>query len=248
MTLPIDIPQNGSSTQTSSLSSSQNCTSTAVPNRLQVQTNDNRLGSGLSANGTGTPYTIPTLRFSPSLVIMDSKKIAAELEKQHPQPSMHLDSPVIADVEEAIFKVMMPLIPVLRPQIPRNLLNPRSVEYFERTRAARFGMPLSELEKVKGGEPAWQAAEQPIKDMAALLKRQGGPYILGKTRESSCSPSTDRFTDTSAFAASYADFMVVSMLEFVRRINEKDFDRMVGVDAAFKEQFKACEKWLAKDQ
>lgn len=123
------------------------------------------------------------------MVIMDSKIIAAEIEKQHPKPSLHLDSPAIPEAEAAVVKVMTPLVPVMMPQIPRNLLNPASVDYFERTRAERFGMSLSELEKTKGGEPAFQAAEQPLKDMAALIKRQGGPYILGKTRKCSACDS-----------------------------------------------------------
>ncbi len=112
---------------------------------------------------------------------MDSRKIAAELEKQYPEPSLHLDSPILPKIEACVLNIVTPLRPVLMPRVPRNLLNAASVEYFERTREARFGMPLQQLEKEQGGDQAWEKATSPIKEVGDMLRAKGGPFVLGKT-------------------------------------------------------------------
>lgn len=127
-----------------------------------------------------TAYTCPAIRTSDKYV-MDSKKIVDVLEESHPSPSLHLDSPILKKVEELISQCFTPLSPINLPRVPRFLLNPRSAEYFERTRGASFGMPLSQLEKEKGGESAWKAAEPKWKELATLLKAEGGPFFMGKT-------------------------------------------------------------------
>ena len=114
---------------------------------------------------------------------MDSKKIAYELEKQHPSPPLHLDSEVLAQIEQIIPRIQAPMAAVLMPQVAKNLLNPASAQYFEATRAVRFGMSLPELEKQKGGEQAWEKAKEPIMEIATLLKKEGGPFFLGSTGE-----------------------------------------------------------------
>lgn len=127
-----------------------------------------------------TAYTSPTIRISDKYVT-DSRKIADVLEKKNPSPSLHLDSPILKKVEELAPQCVMSLGPVFIPRIPRFMLNPRSAEYFERTREARFGMSLSQLEKEKGGESAWKAAEPKWKELGTLLKAEGGPFFMGKT-------------------------------------------------------------------
>ena len=42
-------------------------------------------------------------------------------------------------------------------------------------------MTLSQLEKEKGGEGAWKAAEPKWKELGTLLKAEGGPFFMGKT-------------------------------------------------------------------
>ena len=124
-------------------------------------------------------YTIPAIRFEDDTVVMDSWKIALELEKRYPNPTLHLDEPVVKEVKLArIFSILRPEI---LPKVPRNLLNPPSAEYFERTRAEMLGMPLAQIEKEKGGDGAWERAVDAIKEMADLLKKQGGPFFLGIT-------------------------------------------------------------------
>ena len=112
---------------------------------------------------------------------MDSRKIADELEKQHPEPSLHLDSPLLPKVEAGVLNMAAPLRPVMLPLIPRTRLNAVAVEYFERTREARVGMPLSQWEKEQGGEKAWEKAGPGFKEVGDILRANGGPFLLGKT-------------------------------------------------------------------
>lgn len=114
---------------------------------------------------------------------MDSWKIALQLEKRYPSPPLQLDSPIIAQVEELLGKNFTPLMGVVLPPCPRNILPPRSAEYYVRTREEKFGTTFDEFEKEKGGDQAWEVAKGPIKDLANLLKKQGGPFFLGKTSE-----------------------------------------------------------------
>jgi len=112
---------------------------------------------------------------------MDSRKIAAELEKQYPKPSLHLDSPILPKVEAVMAQIVVSLRPMILPLTPRNLLRAPSAEYFEKTREALFGMPLAQLEKEQGGNNAWKGAEAPFKDVGELLKAESGPFLTGKT-------------------------------------------------------------------
>ena len=112
---------------------------------------------------------------------MDSRKIAAELEKQYPEPSLHLDSPVLPKIEACVSNIVAALRPVLMAPIPRNLLNAASIEYFERTREVRFGMPLQQFEKEQGGDKAWEKAASTFKEVGDILRANGGPFVLGKT-------------------------------------------------------------------
>lgn len=128
-------------------------------------------------------YTSPTIRLGDKY-IMDSRKIADALEQAHPSPSLHLDSPILQKVEELMPGCIMPIAPAFLPLVPRFRLSPASAEYFERTRAERFGMPLSQFEKEKGGEGVWKVAEPKWKEMGELLKAEGGPFFMGKTGES----------------------------------------------------------------
>ena len=136
---------------------------------------------GISPNEPpDTPYTSPAIRISDEYV-MDSRKIADVLEKQHPSPSLHLDSPILKRVEELMPQCKTPIRAIFVPKVPRELLSPRSAEYFERTRRESLGMTLSQLEKEKGGESAWESATPKWKELGALLKAEGGPFFMGKT-------------------------------------------------------------------
>ncbi|OCL06103.1 hypothetical protein AOQ84DRAFT_390428 [Glonium stellatum] len=181
-----------------------------------------------NASGYFADYTIPTMRIDSNTYVMDSAKIAVELEKRYPSPSVYLDSPIVSQAQQVVTNIQKALTPNLIPKAPGNLLNERSKEYFERTREVRFGMPLSQMEKDKGGETPWAAAKQPIQELADLLKEQGGPFFLGKT-------------------VSYADFILVAFLHFLKRVDQAVFDRFVAHDPAFSAIYEASQAWLARD-
>lgn len=183
---------------------------------------------GLAPNEEGAAYTIPTIRLPDGKAVMDSRVIAAEIEKLYPSPSLHLDSPLLLQVEALNPKAMMaPLRGVVMPKIPRNLLNPSSAEYFEETRAKRFGCPLEELEKKTPEDEAWKDAEPSIHELGSLLRKQGGPFFLGGT-------------------VSYADFVVVGALHFLRSIEERLFERVISIEPCLKTLYDACGGYLER--
>ncbi|KAK4693882.1 hypothetical protein P7C71_g3598, partial [Lecanoromycetidae sp. Uapishka_2] len=182
----------------------------------------------LSPNDDATPYTIPTICDTNGKYMMDSRKIASELEKQYPEPSLHLDSPILPKVQAVLAQAHAFLRGVVLPPIPTNLLRDPSAEYFLRTREARFGMPLSQVAREQGGEEAWKGAEPAFNKIGELLREQGGPFIMGKI-------------------VSYADFVIVSVLHFIKRIDEKIFERVVQIEPALKELYDASREWLKRD-
>lgn len=189
---------------------------------------------GVSPNAEGFQYTIPAITISSgkqSESIMESKAIAQAIEAKYADqgPSLRLDSDVLPKVEEVVGKIAMPLVGVWMPKIPRALLNPPSAEYFERTRAERFGMPLEQLAKEKGGDKGWEEAKPGMEEAAKLLKNNGdGPYFEGNT-------------------PGYADGVFAGMMRFLKRVDEQDFERFLGFDDVFKKFYDACEKWLERD-
>lgn len=46
---------------------------------------------------------------------------------------------------------------------------------------------------------------------------------------------------------SYADFIFVSMLHFVRRVSEENFKRLITLDPAFEKVFEASKEWLKRE-
>lgn len=183
---------------------------------------------GLGPNPEGTQYTIPAICFPDGTSMMDSRKIATELEKRFPEPSLHLDAPELAQIEKTVIKGFQSLRPELLPKVPAALLNPTSVEHFERTKKESFGMSLAQVEKEKGGEAAWKQAEPALQQLGALLKAKGGPFLLGTT-------------------VSYADFIILGMIHFVRRIHEDLYQRAIAAEPALKTLYDASAAWLQRD-
>lgn len=160
---------------------------------------------------------------------MDSWPIAQELEKRYPSPSLHLDDPVTIKIRDQISTLLGPVIMQFLPYVP-NLLHERSQEYFYKSREAAFGKPLSEVHKeaIANADDGWKQAEAPLKEVAGLLKKHEGPFFLGAS-------------------VSYADFIFVAMLHFVKRLDEQAFQRMVSFDPAFSKVYEASRQWFAKD-
>lgn len=113
---------------------------------------------------------------------MDSLVIAKYLEKEYPSPSLHVESPLLQKVIAAFRPAANTTIDAVIAKVPRLLLNPRSQEYFYRTRAVEYGMPLPQWEVEKGGLKAWEEAKEDILKLAKLLNEEKGPYFMGETR------------------------------------------------------------------
>lgn len=163
---------------------------------------------------------------------MESAAIASALESRYPEPSLHLETGLHEKFEAAFGKIGGPLVPVIMPRIARDKLAESSVPWFQEARAKRFGMSLEELERTKGGEQAWQAAEPGFEDLRRFLtdhKRDEGPFVLGSQ-------------------VSYVDFMIVSMMEAFRRIGNDLYEKFVSQDEKFREVHQACQKWMQSDQ
>ncbi|MCJ1461135.1 hypothetical protein MMC28_011517 [Mycoblastus sanguinarius] len=183
---------------------------------------------GLLPNAEGTPYTIPALRIYSDKYIMDSLKIAKELELRYPSPSLYLDSPILPKVMDIIPNILETMRGALMPKIPPTLLNPSSAEYFEETRAKRFGKPLAQLEKENSGDTAWLEVTPVLNELGHILRAEGGPFALGKT-------------------VSYADLVIVGALQFIKRIGEDLFERAMRIEPALKKLYDASEGWLERD-
>jgi glutathione S-transferase len=77
-------------------------------------------------------------------------------------------------------------------------------------------------------EESWKRAEGPLKELADLLKKHDGPFFLGET-------------------VSYADFIFVAALYFVKRLSEEGFQRMIALDPAIPRVYEASGQWFTKD-
>ncbi|KAG8624244.1 hypothetical protein KVT40_007311 [Elsinoe batatas] len=185
---------------------------------------------GIEPNKDSPEYTIPAIQTAKGDYIMDSKRIAAYLEETYPPgdyAAVKLDEPVQEKVVKTLNDIWRALQPVILPLIPRNVLNPSSAEYFQRTRKEIFGMPLDEFEATKGGDEAWKNAEKPIGEMASLLREEDGPYFQG---DKSC----------------YADFYFVTFLRFAKAADEKVYDRIVKDQPEFRALYTCMEAYLDK--
>jgi len=119
--------------------------------------------------------------------MMDSPAIATELERRYPSPPLHLDSETLPEVEALFSKFVTGMRGVLFPKYPPMLLNEPSREYFVRTREETFGMSLGQLEKEEGGEKAWEKTRPVVEELGRVLRKEGGPFVLGKEGERSFS-------------------------------------------------------------
>lgn len=163
---------------------------------------------------------------------MDSAAIATELEALYPEPSLHLDTGLHEQILPILGQVVVPLIPVFMPRIARDMLVESSVPWFREAREKRFGISLEELERAKGGEQAWVAAQPGFEALRRFLtehKQDEGPFVLGSQ-------------------VSYVDFMLVSMAEAFRRIGGDLYEKFVSQDERLREVHQACRKWLGDDQ
>lgn len=180
-------------------------------------------------------YTSPTIAYTDGRYIADSRVIAGVLEKDHPSPSLHLDSSYLARIEDIVQRLLYKDMPITRAlfvaQIPLRLLNKASVPYWYRTRETSIGMKLDEYEATYGGDKAWAQTEQPLGEVTAMLTENEGPFFMGET-------------------LSYADFVWAGILIFFRRIGEDRFEELLkrtGDPTPHRSLLEAVEPWSRRD-
>lgn len=157
---------------------------------------------------------------------MDSWPIAHTLEAKYPTPSLHLDDPIVVHIRDFLGNLIGPIFLHVIPKVVY-LLNEPSAAYFYETREKMFGAPLLEVEK-SAPEDGWEKVKAPAKEAGDLLRKNGGPYFLGKE-------------------VSYADFIFVTFLHMMKRVDEKVFERYLALDEAFPVVYDACKEWLVKE-
>ena len=162
---------------------------------------------------------------------MESKKIAIALEQAYPPPdypSAHFEDPIVARVEKARAMTMKYLQATLVPRMPREVLAGADCDYHRGARRKTYGMTLEEYEAKFGGE-AWQKAAPALQQLVDALKEDpSGPFYLGDT-------------------PSYADFLIVGLMEFARCVGGGNLERFFQFDESFESLFEACEPWLRRN-
>ncbi|KAH8179089.1 hypothetical protein LIA77_00608 [Sarocladium implicatum] len=163
----------------------------------------------VTPNEGGWPYTIPTVKFPDGTWVMDSKKIAEEIEKRYPTPSAHLDSPYQAKIEELVGPLAFATFGLFINTLPRDILNPPSSEYWYKNRAEIVGMSCEQFEKEKGGQSSIDGAKDTLQKVTALYKEnKDGPFLEGKN-------------------PIYADFQWIGYLVFIQRANPEYWGKLL---------------------
>lgn len=174
-----------------------------------------------------SPYTLPAMRLPDGKYIQDSANIAPELEKQHPEPSLHLENGLHVEAGKLLGRIAFPLLKVLYPTIASNIILPHYKDSWVEKKEAMLGTSMQEFE-ASGGENAWKAAEPgfaALKEFLASNKKDKGPFILGSQ-------------------VCYGDFIIASMLESMRLIGDRVFEKAVGYDDQLKDLHTACGEWF----
>jgi len=174
---------------------------------------------------------------------MDSAALASYLEGQYPSPSMNF-SPLIQEAEKMILRVLKPTQGIWLPLVAHNLLNLSSKEYFERTRSEGLGKSLEAYHKEKGGEDAWIEALPPLKAFGEFLGSKEGPFINGDLGEFKSVSMLSR--RSLMIIVSYADFVILSWLQFFKTIDEKLLEKVIGVEPKLGELYDAGKPWLTR--
>lgn len=158
---------------------------------------------------------------------MDSRPIADLLERRHPSPPLHLDSPYQSRIEALLPQVVLPIRPIFVPLVPKVFLNKPSFDYFVATREKSLGMTLDEYSQ--GAEQALEDAKPYIKQLGDMFRENPeGPFLRG---EEAC----------------YADLVVLGWLRMMDGLGWRErFESCEGGEA-LKALYQAGGKWLERD-
>jgi hypothetical protein len=150
---------------------------------LRMLSRSNKRVSGIIPNEQGRAYTSPGIRLDSATYMQDSAKIATELERRYPEPSLYLDSPLLPKAYAAVSDSMDMVRPIMLPKVFSNILNERSADYISRTRAEALSRAREKYTEEADVEEAWKKAYEPLRILGALIMENGGPFVMGKTRK-----------------------------------------------------------------
>ncbi|KAL9006293.1 MAG: hypothetical protein Q9188_000950 [Gyalolechia gomerana] len=182
-------------------------------------------------SGSPIPYTLPAVRLPDGTPIMDSKRIALALEERYPNPPLYLSSPQVTEIEDHVLHALRTLFGFTLPKTPRVILNEESGAYYSDKLSKRFGMPLEQFEKGISGDEKWEEMRPFLKRIGEMLREEEGKGPLLRGDEE----------------VSYADLVVVAMLHYFRRLEGGVYERVVGMEPALEELYRACGEWLERD-
>lgn len=77
---------------------------------------------------------------------MDSLLIAKALDDAHPTPPLHLDDPLLSEVETLHAELRKAIGPIALPQLVRDVFNTQSAEYKEQWLMEHTGMSSEQFE------------------------------------------------------------------------------------------------------
>ncbi|KAJ5217235.1 glutathione s-transferase [Penicillium chermesinum] len=204
---------------------------TAWVNHVTLRPTLESIGIPPNTSNQGFEYSVPTIQLSDGSALTESSLIAAKLEEIQPSPSLHLDAALQAEADKVVRMACFPLYARYMPLVAREIIDESTLPAFEKTREARFGMTLQEME-AKAGDGIWDAAEPGFVAAGKLLsehKVDEGPFILGSQ-------------------VCYADFILVAMFEAFKRADQGMFERAIGRNAAFQALYDACQEWVQNAQ
>jgi glutathione S-transferase len=162
---------------------------------------------------------------------MESSKIVAKVEQLVPSPPLHLDLGLHEAAAELSFAVLVAVIPDLYLEVEKTLNEP-SRSFFVERRCERAGVSsFQELQEKAGGEkarPKIEAAVQRLREFLKENKRDEGPFVLGGE-------------------VSYADLVVVALLEALERGSRELYELVVGDAEELRRLHEACRKWAGRD-
>ena len=102
-----------------------------------------------------------------------------------------------------------------------------SLPYFSESRSKKYGS-LEQMERELSGEKQWEEAKPAMREIAALIEENGGPFVLGAE-------------------VSYADFNLVGVLSLIEGFGAGVFEKTVEMEPALKNLYEASANWLEKD-
>lgn len=128
-------------------------------------------------------YSSPAIRYDDGVLQMDSWPIAQELERRYPLPSLHLDDPTVLHMRDNVSLMMRPIFAHIIAKIAHMLPKP-SADYFYETREKKLGAPIDQI-AAQAKESDWEDIQDKVKETGDLLRKNGGPFFLGETGNTS---------------------------------------------------------------